>query len=81
MFYCYILQSQKHNRHYIGSCEDVDLRVRRHNEGRVPITRSGRPWDLVHSESFETRAEAVRRERQIKNYKGGNAFKKLFRKN
>lgn len=80
MFFVYILQSQKHRRYYIGSCQNTDERLIRHNTGRVSITKSGKPWHLVYKESFETRADAVRREKQIKNYKGGNAFKKLLMK-
>jgi len=70
MYYVYILQSQKTARYYIGSCEDIEGRIERHNNGRVPITRPGRPWHVVHKESFDTRSEAVKRERQIKSYKG-----------
>ena len=78
MYFVYILQSQKHYRYYIGSCEDVNERLNRHNSGRVFITKSGRPWVVVYKESFQTRSEAVKRERQIKSFKGGNAFKKLI---
>lgn len=79
MFTTYILQSDRNKRFYIGSCEDVASRLVRHNSGRVPITRTGRPWSLVHTEFFDTRSGAVKRERQIKSYKGGNAFKKLIK--
>ena len=78
MFYCYVLRSQKNGRYYVGSCSEIAKRLSRHNQGRANVTRSGRPWDLVYEESFETRPEAVRREKQIKSYKGGEAFKKLI---
>ncbi len=78
MFYSYILQSQKHGKYYIGSCEDLSVRVKKHNGGRVRTTKSGIPWIVVHKEFYESRVEAVRREKQIKSYKGGNAFKKLI---
>jgi putative endonuclease len=73
------MQSQKHGKYYIGSCEDVAERLKRHNAKRVIITKSGVPWILVYKESFATRSEALKRERQIKSYKGGEAFKKLIK--
>ena len=66
MFNCYILRSLKTARRYVGSCEDLESRVYRHNAGKVNATKHGAPWVLVHAESFVTRAEAVRRERYYK---------------
>lgn len=39
------------------------------------------PFELVYFEKVATRLEAVHREKQIKNYKGGEAFKKLLLRN
>ena len=77
MYFVYILQSQKHNRYYVGSCKNVADRLKRHNTGRNKSTKTGIPWDLIHRERFITRQEAYKRELQIKSYKGGNSFKKL----
>ncbi|MBS1504770.1 MAG: GIY-YIG nuclease family protein, partial [Bacteroidetes bacterium] len=30
-YYAYILKSTIHNRRYIGSCENLDVRLQRHN--------------------------------------------------
>ncbi|MBI2074794.1 MAG: hypothetical protein HYT83_03090 [Candidatus Levybacteria bacterium] len=38
-------------------------------------------WRLIHKEEYSSLAEARRREKQIKSYKGGNAFKKLIESN
>jgi predicted GIY-YIG superfamily endonuclease len=35
---------------------------------------------MLHSEVFVSRSEALKREKQIKAYKGGEAFKRLFSK-
>ena len=78
MFSTYVLESEKTENYYIGSCEDLFARIARHNSGRNRSTQAGIPWKLVYSESFMTRQEAYRREFQIKNYKGGEAFKKLL---
>lgn len=78
MYYTYILQSQKSNRYYIGSTNDVEKRIREHNSGKTTSTRKRGPFILVYLESYDSRQNAYRREMQIKKYKGGKAFKKLF---
>jgi putative endonuclease len=70
MFYCYVLQSQKTGRRYVGSCENLAERIRRHNAGDSKATKHGVPWILLHSETFATRSEAVRRERYYKSGRG-----------
>ena len=69
MYYVYILWSENWQRFYVGSTGDLADREERHNSGRSKATKGGIPWVLVHSESFATRAEAVRREREIKAWK------------
>jgi putative endonuclease len=66
MYTCYILQSKSSERYYVGSTEDLINRLREHNAGEGKSTRSGVPWEIVWTEEFATRAEAVRRERQVK---------------
>ena len=80
MYFVYILESQKHHRHYVGSCVDTAERIKRHNAGRNKSTKNGIPWEIIYTESFTSRQEAYKRELQIKSYKGGEAFKKLIKK-
>lgn len=42
-------------------------------------TKLGSPWQLIHFEDYQDMAEARKHERQIKSWKGGNAFRKLLR--
>ncbi len=42
MFYCYVLQSQKNGRRYVGSCKDLNDRIRRHNARQSKATKHGR---------------------------------------
>lgn len=79
MKYCsYILQSEKTGKYYVGSSGNIKQRLSEHNRGKTRSTKSGIPWKMVLVEEYETRVDAVRRERQIKSYKGGEAFKKLL---
>ena len=52
---------------YTGWTTDLDRRVAAHNAGvGAKYTRQRRPVELVHSEAFPTKEEALRREAQIK---------------
>ncbi|MEK7162567.1 MAG: GIY-YIG nuclease family protein [Patescibacteria group bacterium] len=77
MFAVYILQSEKTGRYYIGYTSNLDKRIRYHNSRKNKSTKSGIPWRLIKYENFDTKKEAWLRERKIKYYKSGEAFKKL----
>jgi predicted GIY-YIG superfamily endonuclease len=54
---------------YVGSTDDLELRLRRHNEGRgSAFTAQRRPVTLAYSESYATRSDARRREAQLKRW-------------
>ncbi len=69
MYYIYILYSKDFDKYYVGQCEDIDIRLKRHNNRGVPSTKPYIPWKLVYKEVFATRAEAATREKEIKNKK------------
>ena|SRR6478672_5853409 len=52
MFHVYVLRSSRTGRRYVGSCEDLDERVRRHNLGHSKATRHGIPWTLIQVKDF-----------------------------
>ena len=70
----YILQSQKDGRYYIGSTSDIEERLSYHNSGRSGYTSKYLPWVLKYYEDYETRAEAVQRERYLKFQKNTKRF-------
>ena len=76
MHYIYILISNACNRHYIGSTENVEIRLLKHNRGDVRSTKAYRPWSIVHIESFHDKTSARRRELFLK--KNARARKELF---
>jgi len=77
-YFVYILLSKKDNRYYIGETSDVAARLIFHNSGKQRSTKNRIPFVIILTEKFETRQEALRREKQIKSWKGGNAFKQLI---
>ena len=64
--------------YYVGACADIDKRVEDHNKNRTRSTKNKGPYRLVHIEEFKTKNDALAREKLIKRYKGGRAFKKLI---
>ncbi len=75
--FVYILQSLKDGKYYIGEASDVEQRLLFHNSGRQRSTKNRIPFKLILVEEFKNREEALKREKQIKSWKGGNAFKQL----
>ena len=67
-FTVYILQNPT-GKFYIGQTSNLEDRLKRHNEGRSPFTKGKGPWKLVHQETFPTRAEAIKREKQLKKWR------------
>jgi len=76
-FFVYILLNPD-DRFYIGQTSDLQLRLQRHNEGKVVSTKGRRPWKLVYSEQFDTRSEAMSREKQLKRLKSKKALQTLI---
>ena len=75
----YILQSDRDGSFYIGHTAHLAERLRRHNEGRSPYTRAKIPWSLVYKEEYLTRAEAMKRERELKSKKNRDYIEHLIR--
>jgi putative endonuclease len=76
--YIYILQSLQDEGFYIGETKDVEKRLQFHNAGLQRSTKRRAPFKIIYTEAHENRASALKREKQIKSYKGGEGFKKLL---
>jgi putative endonuclease len=78
VYYVYILKSTSSKRYYVGSTADLPKRLHKHNSGSNKSTKAYKPWVIAYSEKFQEKGKALARERQIKSYKGGRAFKALL---
>lgn len=78
MYYVYILKSLKNGRLYTGSTEDIERRFSEHNNGYSKATKSMRPFELMHQESYDSRSQAFRREMYLKTGKGREELKKIL---
>ena len=76
-YFLYILFSEKLNRYYVGYTADINERVRKHNSNHKGFTGKTSDWELVYSESFETKEDAYAREREIKKWKSRKKIEEL----
>ena len=68
-FYVYVIQSEHDGTYYVGSTQDLEKRIERHNQGRSKYTKPKRPWKLVYWEEHPNRSCAMKRENEIKRRK------------
>ena len=66
----YILKSLKDGGFYFGSCEDLSIRLKKHNGRKVRSTKSRVPFILLYFEEFASRSEAYKRELFFKSKEG-----------
>jgi len=66
----YILQSESSGRYYCGQTDDLDRRLRQHNDpkyrGSLTTKRFEGPWKVVWTDICTSRGEAMKLERRIK---------------
>ena len=80
MFFVNIIYSKKACRKYIGQTEDLVLRLEQHNSDYFQSYTKGKgPWELIHSENYLTRSEALAREKYLKTGAGRDWIKATYR--
>lgn len=80
-YYSYALRSLKNGIIYKGSTENIDKRLVTHNKGMVNFTSKHMPWELILFEEFETRSEAMKREKWYKTGVGREWIKEQLENN
>jgi len=66
LFYVYILFSNSSQKYYCGQTNNLVKRINEHNNGYSLSTKGDCPWILIGFLKFESRAEAMKKEREIK---------------
>jgi putative endonuclease len=75
----YALHSADHEKIYIGYTGNLQSRLLSHNElGKKGWTVKYRPWELVYSEEFLTKSEAIKREKELKSARGRQFIWKMI---
>jgi len=78
MHFVYIIYSKIRDRYYIGSTSNITLRLEKHNTNHSGFTGKTGDWILKFHESFQTKTEALAREKQIKAWKNRIMLEKLI---
>jgi len=79
MYFVYIIYSRQINKYYVGSTENIDLRIQRHNSGTTRFTSQTKDWKLVYSEQLPSKSVAIKREYEIKRKKSRKYIESLIR--
>ncbi len=74
--YVYILKSLKDGKMYIGCTNDLNRRLREHNQGKSFATKARTPFEIVYFEGYRNREYAEERERFFKTGWGRQYIKK-----
>jgi len=80
MYFTYILYSDSTQSFYIGYTATLEVRVNKHNSKHKGFTSKAKDWRIVYNEQFETKKEAISREKQIKSWKNPKFIEALVQK-
>ncbi len=78
MYYLYVLKSTKDNKFYIGRTNDLERRLKEHNDGLSTSTSYRRPLTLMYYEAYISFRDAQIREVRLKQFKNG--YKELMKR-
>ncbi|MDX9773890.1 MAG: GIY-YIG nuclease family protein [Bacteroidales bacterium] len=79
MFYVYVLYSKEYDKFYIGFTSNLEARVAHHNHPKNKgWTARYQPWAQAYHESFETKGEAMIREKQLKSAQGRKFIRSIL---
>ena len=76
-FYVYILKSKvDETKHYVGSTQNIEERLIKHNQGGCPHTKKYKPWKVETAIAFSDKQKAQSFEKYLKSH-SGRAFSKI----
>ncbi len=79
MFTVYVLYSEAFDKIYTGFTNNLEQRFLSHNElGKKGWTIKFRPWTIVHKEFFESKGQAMKREKYLKSGVGREWIRKIL---
>ena len=71
MFNVYVLRSLSNKKRYVGcTSKDVEIRLKEHNTGSNKYTRQNGPFEIIYTEEYPDKTEALQRERFLKSGQG-----------
>ena len=77
MIMVYAIRSSSRNYVYVGMTNDLERRLKEHNNGENRSTKAYKPFTLIYSEEFPDRVSARIKERYLKSGVGKEFLKTL----
>lgn len=74
-YYVYVIQSRINGQIYVGSTNNLRVRFKEHNAGKVMSTKRYMPWKLIYYEAYISENMTRHREKALKYH--GNAIREL----
>jgi putative endonuclease len=80
MYYVYAIYNPAHDKIYIGKTSGLAERIRLHNDHSLKgyTSRFDGKWELIYKEPADSRQAALKREKQLKSYRGRQFIKKYI---
>jgi putative endonuclease len=79
-YFTYVLYSASFDKIYIGFTKDLTNRFLSHNEkAQKGWTVRFRPWEVLFYETFSSKSEAMRREKELKTSRGRNYIRNFLK--
>jgi putative endonuclease len=84
-YYCYAIFNSERNKIYIGQTGKLKERLERHNgklknKSKSFTSKNSGEWKLIYQEEVFSREEAIKREKQLKSFKGREFIRNLIDK-
>lgn len=77
MYIVYAIKSTTKNYIYVWMTNNLDRRIKEHNNWRNQSTKSYVPFELIYKEEYENRIDARKREKYLKSGIWKEILKKL----
>jgi putative endonuclease len=76
-YHVYALKSKVKSYIYVGMTDNLERRTMQHNSGKERTTKPYRPFDIIFTESFDSRVEARVKEKYLKSGIGKEFLKSI----
>jgi putative endonuclease len=78
-FWLYVLESRNDEKRYVGYTNDINKRLKEHEDGKVVSTEPRRPFKLIYLEGCTNQKDAMRREKYMKTTDGRRFLSKRLK--
>jgi putative endonuclease len=80
MHYVYILQSLTDNKLYTGATDNLQNRLKQHNNNQVVSTKNRGPFTLIYYEACNNQQDSYAREKYLKSGMGKRYIKNRLKR-